>query len=97
MPGIFEQSFLDDMNDSYLTECIMGGYGPVIDHLCEQTVERVGLFESAEDKERRNRMIRILEGDENYEQETDHLHGHDDIESTVDDWDLIDSVMGDNI
>lgn len=95
MLGLFEQSFQDDMDESYLTEFVMGnGYGTIIDELSEQVVERVGLFESSEDIERRNRMMRILEGNENYE-ESENLHANEeDFDDFMYDGDIIDSVMG---
>lgn len=98
MLGLFEQSFQDDMDESYLTEFVIGtGYGAIIDELSEQVIERVGLFESSEDIERRNRMMRILEGNENYEKapESENLHANeDDFEDFMYDGDIIDSVMG---
>ena len=97
----FDQSFADDMNDSYMVENAMGlGFGAVIDHLCDQKVSRAGLFESEEEKKEKNKMRKILNGDENYDAddtvERAELHGED-YDDLLDDGDIIDSVMGDSI
>lgn len=98
--GIVDQSFLDDMNDAFMVEStIDASYGPVIDLLCEEVVTREGLFESKADERRKEKMLRILEGDENYDAvDPAELHGDDDdFDMIVDDGELIDQVMGDAI
>lgn len=50
MPNLLDQSFLNDMNESYMISNIVeGGFGNQIDFLVDKINTEVKLFESAEE------------------------------------------------
>ena len=82
MPTIFDESFLNDMNDSYMMESILGnGYGRTIDHMVDKELSKVHLFESEEDRSWNN----AISGAENVMD--------NEYESMLDDGEMIDEVL----
>lgn len=61
MPTLLDKSFLNDINESYMIESIMGGYGEQIDYLIEDITSNVGLFESEEQRQRREKYLALIE------------------------------------
>lgn len=62
MPTLLDKSFLNDINESYMIESIMDdGYGDQIDFLIEEVTSKVGLFESEEQRQRRERYLAFTE------------------------------------
>lgn len=85
MPTLLDKSFLNDINESYMIESIMGGYGNQIDYLIEDITTNVGLFESAEQKQRREKYLSLTESKPVEDITTD--------KEMFDDGEMIDSIL----
>lgn len=51
-----DRSFVDYIGEAYIAGTILESFGSVIDHMVESTIERVGLFESKEDREQKAKL-----------------------------------------
>jgi len=79
----FDESFQEDMADSIIDEYAINDIGPAIDHEIALIKDRIGLFESKEDKERR----------ENLGVNFDNAAAEDDVEAMMNDDFMIDSIL----
>lgn len=59
---LVQQSFLEDMNHSFMMGEIMGeGFGAVIDYMIEKSKEPKGLFESKAEREKREEFVKKMD------------------------------------